>query len=351
MLTLPTPRPLDNGLRQALQTKIDQKTKPLGALGELEKLALRVGLIQNSLTPTLQHPTVVIFAGDHGATTAGVSAYPSDVTAQMVLNFLNRGAAINVFAENNGLSLRVVDVGVAYDFPRHDNLTGAKVAPGTANYVAQPAMSEGQCREALTAGAEIVENLNDGGCNVVGFGEMGIGNTASAALLMALLCGLPLARCVGAGAGLDADGIARKTAVLEQARQRIEESHGGVPDPLTVLAEAGGLEIAALCGALLAAANRRMVILVDGFIVSAALLVAHALRPAVLDYCVFSHCSDEAGHLLMLEHFGAKPLLDLNLRLGEGSGGALAYPLLRAAVDFLDRMASFESAGVSGKTG
>ena len=337
------------GLAAALQDKIDRKTKPLGALGQLEAVAHRIGLIQQTLSPQLDRPHLLVFAGDHGAARAGVSAYPQDVTWQMVENFLAGGAAINVFCRLNGLGLSVVDAGVAHDFggPR-EGLIDLKIAPGTANYVEQAAMSPGQCAQAIEQGAGIVLGLAAIGCNVVGFGEMGIGNTASAALLTHCLTGAPLAECVGRGTGLDDAGLARKRELLEQALARYHNS-GGDDDAFRVLAEFGGFEIATLVGALLAAAEARMVLLIDGFIVGAAALVAARLAPEVLEYCIFCHRSAEPGHAAQLSALGAEPLLDHGLRLGEGTGAALAYPLVCAAVAFLNEMASFESAGVSDK--
>jgi nicotinate-nucleotide--dimethylbenzimidazole phosphoribosyltransferase len=337
------------GLAAALQDKIDRKTKPLGALGQLEAVAHRIGLIQQTLSPQLDRPHLLVFAGDHGAARAGVSAYPQDVTWQMVENFLAGGAAINVFCRLNGLGLSVVDTGVAHDFggPR-EALIDLKVAPGTANYVEQPAMSALQCTQAIEQGAGVVLGLAATGCNVVGFGEMGIGNTASASLLTHFLTGAPLAECVGRGTGLDDPGLARKRRLLEQALARYRMG-GGDDDPIRVLAEFGGFEIATLVGALLAAAEARMVLLIDGFIVGAAALVAARLAPEVLEYCIFCHRSAEPGHAAQLSALGVEPLLDHGLRLGEGTGAALAYPLVKAAVAFLNEMASFESAGISDK--
>ena len=340
-------QPVDQQIAAALQAKIDQKTKPLGALGQLEKLAKTVGLIQQSLTPTLSNPQMLVFAGDHGAAKAGVSAYPQDVTWQMVENFLAGGAAINVFARQNGLALRVVDAGVAHDFggPR-EGLIDLKVAAGTANYIEQPAMSAEQCQQAIEQGAGVILGLAAAGCNVVGFGEMGIGNTASASLITHCLTGASLADCVGRGTGLNDDGLNRKRALLETALNRYRQAGGG-DAPLHVLAEFGGFEIATMVGAMLAAAEAKMVLLIDGFIVSSAALVAARLQPAVLDYCVFCTRSAEPGTQAQLAAMNAEPLLDLGLRLGEGTGAALAYPLLQAAVNFLNEMASFASAGVA----
>ena len=337
----------DRGIAAALHNKIDRKTKPLGALGLLEKTALKIGLIQQSLTPALNNPQMLVFAGDHGAAKDGVSSFPQEVTWQMVENFLAGGAAINVFARQNGFGLSVVDAGVAHDFgEQRAGLIDVKVAAGTANYIEQPAMTVAQCAQAIEQGAGIVLGLAAAGCNVVGFGEMGIGNTASASLLTHCLTGLPLAECVGRGTGLDDAGLARKQDLLDQALVRYRNG-GGDNDPFTVLAEFGGFEIASMVGAMLAAAEAKMVLLIDGFIVGSAALVASRLAPALLDYCVFCHRSAEAGHRTQLLAMGAEPLLDLGLRLGEGTGAALAYPLVNSAVAFLNEMASFESAGVS----
>lgn len=339
--------PLATALVAALQSKIDHKTKPLGALGQLERLALQIGRVQQSLTPRLDNPQLIVFAGDHGAVKAGVSAYPQDVTWQMVENFLAGGAAINVFARQNGLQLHIVDAGVAHDFGPRAGLIDAKIAPGTRNYLTEAAMSAAECDAALAKGAEIARRLAEQGCKVLGFGEMGIGNTASASLITHVLTGTPLVDCVGRGTGLDDAGLARKRMLLAQAVSR-----AALPsdvDALTVLAEFGGFEIAMLAGAMLAAAERGLLLLIDGFIVTAALLVAARIAPEIHDYCVFCHRSAEPGHLAQLHALQAEPLLDLGLRLGEGTGAALAWPLVHAAVAFLDDMASFESASVSGK--
>lgn len=340
--------PLDAALAPALQDKIDQKTKPPGALGQLETLARRIGLIQQTLTPSLNNPHLLVFAGDHGAARAGVSAFPQEVTWQMVENFLAGGAAINVFARQNGLALKVIDAGVAHDFGVRSGLVDAKIAPGTANYIEQAAMSAAQCGEAMARGAALVRELAVAGCNVVGFGEMGIGNTAAASLITHCLTGVSLAECVGRGTGLDDAGLVRKRQLLDHALARYRAAGGG-NDPLAVLAEFGGFEIAMMAGAMLAAAEARMLLLIDGFIVGSAALVAAKLAPALTDYCVFCHRSAEPGHRAQLSELGAEPLLDLGLRLGEGTGAALAYPLVRAAVNFLNEMASFASAGVAEK--
>lgn len=338
----------DQALAAALQQKIDQKTKPLGALGQLEIVAKKIGLIQQRLDPEFGQPHLLVFAGDHGAAKAGVSAYPQDVTWQMVENFLSGGAAINVFARQNEMHLAIIDAGVAHDFGKRPGLINAKIGPGTANYIEEAAMTAEQCAAAIARGAELSRNLFANGCNIVGFGEMGIGNTAAASLITHCLTGTALAECVGRGTGLDDAGLARKQALLEKALTRYRAT-GGSDQPLQVLAEFGGFEIAMMVGAMLGAAEAKMTLLIDGFIVGSAALTAARLYPALLDYCIFCHRSAEAGHRAQLAALNAEPLLDLGLRLGEGTGAALAYPLVEAAVSFLKEMASFESAGVSDK--
>lgn len=329
-------------LPQRLQHLIDHKTKPVGSLGRLESLAVQLGLIQGREQVDLVQPQMVVFAGDHGLAARGVSAFPSDVTWQMVENFLAGGAAVSVLARQHGLALTVVDAGVAKDIAPRDGLQIRKIAPGTADASQGPAMTLAQCQTALSAGADVVRGLPG---NAVLLGEMGIGNTSSAALIMSRLLDLPLSQCVGRGTGLDDEGLQRKLAVLMQAL----EANVGASEPLAVLAAFGGFEVAMLCGAVLEAATQNRVIVVDGFIVTSAVLVAQALQPGVLDRCVFSHQSDESGHARLLSHLGAQPLLHLGLRLGEGSGAALAWPLIVSAARILTEMASFESAGVSGQ--
>lgn len=327
-------------LAQALQHRIDQKTKPLGSLGRLEQLALQLGLILGTDSPALTAPQLVVFAGDHGLAARGVSAYPSDVTWQMVENFLAGGAAVSVLARQHGIALTVADCGVRHDFAPRPGLRDCKIAPGTADASLGPAMSAAQCERALANGAALVRELPG---NTLLLGEMGIGNTSAASLLLARLGGLAIADCTGAGTGLDAAAVARKTDVLREVLLR----HEGVGEPLAALAAFGGFEIATMVGALLQAASERRVIVVDGFITSAAVLVAQRLAPHVTQRCVFAHRSGERGHALMLAELQAQPLLDLGLRLGEGSGAALAWPLLASACAILREMASFESAGVS----
>jgi nicotinate-nucleotide--dimethylbenzimidazole phosphoribosyltransferase len=326
-----------------LDQAINNKTKPLGSLGALENLAKQLGLIQQTVAVSVDRPAILVFAGDHGVVAEGISAFPQDVTWQMVENFLANGAAINVFARQNGAALHIVDAGVNHDFGPRPALIDRKIAHGTRNFALEAAMTAEQCAAAMEHGAALVADIAG---NVVGFGEMGIGNTTSAAALMHKLTGLPAAECVGAGTGLSPEGVLRKQRVIEAASER----HAGVSAPLEVLATFGGFEIAMMTGAMLQAAALRKTLLIDGFIVSAALLVASRVAPAILDYCVFAHCSDEAGHRRMLEQLGARPLLQLGLRLGEGTGAALALPLLHAAANFLNTMATFSSASVSEKS-
>jgi len=343
-ISMPQIQAPDQALAATLTDKINNKTKPLGSLGALEKLALKVGLIQNTLAPELKKPVMLVFAGDHGIVEAGVSPYPQAVTQQMVLNFLAGGAGINVFASQNDMAVRVIDAGVNHTFAAHPDLIDAKVGMGTRNFLLEPAMSMAQCQQALTRGARLAQHEIGQGSNVIGFGEMGIGNTSSAAALMAVICRQPVAACVGRGTGLDDAGLQKKTAVIEQA---IKHHNLDSRDAAQVLATFGGFEIAMMAGAMLGAAEKNAVLLIDGFIATAALLVAAVMQPAILHYCVFCHRSDESGHRKLLELLKAEPLLDLGLRLGEGTGAALAYPLVQAAVNFLNGMASFESANVS----
>ncbi len=327
-------------LAERLQHKLDNKTKPQGSLGRIEVLAQRIGLILGTEAPELQSPQLVVFAGDHGLAARGVSAFPSDVTWQMVENFLAGGAAVSVLARQHGIGLTVVDCGVKHDFAPRPGLVINKVAPGTADALEGPAMSSAQCDAALRNGAALVQGLSG---NALLLGEMGIGNTSAASMLLARLAGLAVADCTGAGTGLDAEAVQRKIGILRAVLER----HAEARQPLEALAAFGGFEIATMVGAVLQAASERRVIVVDGFIASSAVLVASHVQPNVLQRCVFAHRSGERGHALMLAHLRAEPLLELGLRLGEGSGAAMAWPLLQSACAILREMASFEAAGVS----
>ena len=338
MLNLPrVSRALDDAIRQA----IDSKTKPLGALGVVEALAARIARIQGTLTPNMDRCRLTLFAADHGIADAGVSAYPQAVTRQMVANFLAGGAAANVFARANGVDLQVVDAGVAGDPIDAPGLISRRIAAGTRNFAIEPAMTREQCAAALRAGDELGVNV---AADAAAFGEMGIANTSAAALVAHKLTGAGLDALIGRGAGLDDDGLARKRAVLARAAARTAnrlEAHDA-------LSEYGGFEIVMMAGAMIGAARAGAVVLVDGFIASAAALAAVGIAPALRDYLVFAHRSAEPGHRTMLEAFDARPLLDFDMRLGEGTGALLAWPILECAAAMLSEMASFESAGVSG---
>ncbi|MGJ7492036.1 nicotinate-nucleotide--dimethylbenzimidazole phosphoribosyltransferase [Variovorax sp. ZT4R33] len=345
LLTLPAIDDLhDAALAARLRQVIDNKTKPLGALGRLESLALRIGAILGSESPVLEQPQMLVCAADHGLAARGVSAFPSDVTWQMVDNFLAGGAAVSVLARQHGLALTVVDCGVRRDIAPRAGLVVRKIAAGTADASLGPAMSAAQCAEAIGNGMDLVRALPG---NALLLGEMGIGNSSVAAMLLARLVGHDIEACTGAGTGLDAEGRSRKARVLRE----VLALHAQATAPLDALAAFGGFEVATLVGAVLQAAVERRVIVVDGFIASAAVLVAQALRPQVVQRCVAAHVSAEPGHALLLAHLGLEPLLHFDLRLGEGSGAALAWPLLESACVILRDMASFESAGVARKGG
>lgn len=343
---VPKIRSVSRQLEVELRVRIDGKTKPLGSLGRLEELALQVGLIQGTTRPVLRGATVLVFAGDHGLAAEGVSPYPSAVTAQMVLNFLSGGAAINVFARQHGLAVRVVDSGVASALPPHPELITLAVRRGTRNALLEEAMTHEELVSCFDRSERLVRELAGGGTNAILPGEMGIGNTSSAALLCSALLGIPLEDCIGRGAGQDDVGLARKREILA----RVQARHAAASGPLEAMRAFGGFEIAMITGAMLAAASERMVIVVDGFIATAAVVVAAKLNPAVLDYCVFAHGSAESGHAPVMRVLKVKPLLDLGLRLGEGTGAVLAWPLILSAVKFLEEMATFASAGVSERT-
>ncbi|TCP40788.1 nicotinate-nucleotide--dimethylbenzimidazole phosphoribosyltransferase [Rhodovulum marinum] len=324
----------------ALQRKIDFKTKPLGALGRIETLAAQIAMLQGSLTPRMKTCQLTIFAADHGIAAEGVSAFPQEVTRQMVLNFLGGGAAASVFARSVGAALRVVDAGVAGAPFGAEGLIERRIGAGTANFLTGAAMTEAQCQAALAAGRELGA---DGDWDAVAFGEMGIANTAAAAALGHKLTGVGLDVLTGRGTGLDDAQLVHKRTVLERAAART-----GDLAPAQSLAEYGGFEIAMMAGAMQGAAAARRIVIVDGFIATAAALAAVRLAPETRGAMVFAHRSEEQGHRVLLEALSAEPLLALNLRLGEGTGALLAWPLLKAAADMLNEMASFEDAGVTG---
>lgn len=329
-----------------IQHKIDFKTKPVGALGMLEKLALQIALIQQNASPTLLNPYLVVFVADHGLAREGVSKYPPEVTYQMVLNFVAGGAAINVFSKQHGIKLQVVDAGVMGDFSATLPIIHQKIGHGTKSSLHESAMSLSEVEKCIELGAKVAKDIFEKGCNIIGFGEMGISNTSSASLLMSKICDIPLVDCVGRGTGVDDEGLKHKISILANVLNK----HQKKESTLHTLANLGGFEIAQMVGAILQAAQNQMIILVDGFIATSAFLVAYALEQNVLDYAIFCHQSDENGHKRMLEYLNVEAILKLNLRLGEGTGCALAYPIVQSAVNFLNEMASFDSAGVSNKS-
>lgn len=336
--------PLNRALSSAIQSRIDNKTKPLGALGDLETLALRLGQIQlqHASDPlAICHPTMLVFAGDHGIANAGVSIAPSEVTTQMVLNFVAGGATINVFCRQLGWQLKVVDCGILAPLD-HPQVISQRLGAGTRPFHQAPAMGKALVEQGFALARELVRAQLADGCNLLAFGEMGIGNTSAAAAIMAALTGLPVAECVGRGTGVDDAIFARKVALISEALSLHQPDRH---DPVGVLAAVGGFEIVQLTGAILAASEAGVPVLVDGFIVTVAALCAVRLVPGVRDYLIFVHQSQEQGHRLLLEALDARPLLQLGMRLGEGSGAALALPLLEAAVNFYNQMASFAEAG------
>jgi nicotinate-nucleotide--dimethylbenzimidazole phosphoribosyltransferase len=336
-------------LASSLQQKMDQKAKPIGALGKLENIAVQLGLVQQTLTPAISKPHIVVFAADHGIAATGlVNPYPQEVTAQMVLNFVQGGAAINVLCRQHHIDLTVVDAGVATPFNKDLPIEHQKIRSGTFNYLNGPAMEKGEATVAMERGKAIVNKIFTHGCNTIGMGEMGIGNSSSAALLMHYYTQLSLESCIGNGTGATQEKLTRKFETLQQAATHHQLLLRAYSAP-QLLETIGGYEIAMMAGAYVQAYQNNMVIVVDGFISTAALLCAHHLCPEILTHCVFAHCSHEQGHKAILQHLKAEPLLQLDMRLGEGTGAALAIPLLRSAAALLHEMASFESAGVSNK--
>ncbi len=333
-----------------LQNKLNQKTKPLGSLGRLESLALKIGKIQNTLTPKITSPYLAIFAADHGIALEGVSAYPQEVTYQMVFNFLNGGAAANVLSKLHGYEINIIDAGVNYDFSKdglvNANLIDKKIAFGTKSFLKEEAMTEIELNRCIEYGAEISNSIHEKGCNLIAFGEMGIGNTSSSSLLTHLISKIPLENCIGSGTGLNQEGIQNKLTILRKSLVRF---HKLFPDPSLedILRNFGGFEIMMMAGAMLQAASLKMILLVDGFISTAAFLCAYTMYPTILDYAIFSHLSEEKGHIHQLSFLKASPILGLGLRLGEGTGAILALPILQSSLAILNEMASFESARVS----
>lgn len=336
-------------LKIDLQNLVNNKTKPIGSLGMLEDLAIQLGLIQHTTAPQIIQPQIIIFAGDHGIATTGlVNPFPQAVTAQMVYNFVRGGAAINVFSKQNNIELTVVDCGVNEDFPTDLPILHYKVNKATKNYLHENAMSLDEVNICINNGKKITELIVlNKKTNCIGFGEMGISNTSSAALIMHYYLKLPIESCVGIGTGTNNEQLITKINTLQQVANFHQLHHPSNPNDL--LCKIGGFEIATMVGSYLKAFEKNLTIVVDGFITTAALLVALNIEPKLINNCIFAHCSNEQGHLKMLNHLNATPILNLGLRLGEGTGAALAIPILESACAFINNMASFESAGVSNK--
>jgi len=340
---------LNTEYQAAIQHKIDQKTKPVGSLGLLEDIACQLALIQSQKHGSLvdnvsiTEPSVLVFAADHGISDEGVSIAPSAVTRQMVLNFINGGAAINCFCRSNRLHFKVIDAGIIEPInDEYPDLVKQRLGSGTNNFVNQSAMTAEQAEQGLSFGQQAVETLISANCTILILGEMGIGNTSSASAILSALTDESVDKCVGVGTGITDEQLIKKQQLISQALSRFNSK-----DPMVVLKEVGGFEIAQMVGAIIAAAKVNIAVLVDGFIVSTAALLACKIEPNVRNYLIFAHQSEESGHQLLLRKLAAKPLLNLGLRLGEGTGAALALPLLTAAASFYNDMASFEDAGVT----
>ena len=337
---------VDDKLREAIQEKIDNLNKPKGALGRLEELAMQVCLIQQSLKPSLAHPCHLLFGGDHGIEREGVSVSPREVTWQQMINFTHGGGGVNMFCRQHGFKLRIVDVGVDYDLSAVEGIFNHKIARGTKNFLYEPAMSEKEFDQAIQIGSELVDECIAEGCKILCVGEMGIANTSPSSIWMSLFGNIPLADCIGAGAGLDKPGIQHKYEVLSKALDNYR-SQEPKPTPITPLRYFGGFEMIAAIGAMLRAAEQHLIILIDGFIMTACAAAAIELYPAAKDYMIFTHCGDESGHKRMLDMIGAKPLLHLGLRLGEGTGALCTYPLIDSAVRMINEMNNFDNARIT----
>lgn len=326
-----------------LQEKVDNLTKPKGSLGRLEELAIQIGTIQQTLSPSLKNPYHIIFGGDHGIVAEGVSYSPAEVTPQMVFNFMGGGAGINFLARQHNFSMKVVDSGINYDFEGLEGLTDLKVRKGTRNYMNEAAMTREEYELCIDRGVQVVDQCFEEGSNIISFGEMGIGNTSSSSMWMTCFTGIDLQQCVGAGSGFDSEGVKRKYSILKQAL----DNYSGDGSTIDIMCYFGGYEMVMAVGAMLRAAELKMVILIDGFIMTNCILAASKLYPEVLEYCIFGHQGDEAGHKLVLDYLNAKPLLFFDLRLGEGTGAVCAYPLVESAVRMINEMNTFQHARVT----
>jgi len=336
----------DESLRPAIQEKIDNLNKPKGSLGRLEELAMQVCLIQQTLSPSLEHPCHLLLGGDHGIEREGVSVSPREVTWQQMINFTRGGGGVNMFCRQHGFKLRIVDVGVDYDLSAVDGIIDRKIARGTKDFLYEPAMTEEEFDKAIEVGAALVDDCITEGCKVLSIGEMGIGNTSPSSIWMHLFGNIPLNDCIGAGSGLDSPGIRHKYEVLSKA-VTCHERVSKYPDPIVTLRYFGGFEMIAAIGAMLRAAECHLVVLVDGFIMTACALAAIRLYPASHDYMIFTHCGDESGHRKMLDIVNARPLLSLGLRLGEGTGALCAYPIVDSAVRMINEMNNFDNAKIT----
>ena len=336
----------DESLRPAIQEKIDNLNKPKGSLGRLEELAMQVCLIQQTLSPSLEHPCHLLLGGDHGIEREGVSVSPREVTWQQMINFTRGGGGVNMFCRQHGFKLRIVDVGVDYDLSAVDGIIDRKIARGTKNFLYEPAMTEEEFDKAIEVGAALVDDCIAEGCKILSIGEMGIGNTSPSSIWMHLFGNIPLNDCIGAGSGLDSPGIRHKYEVLSKA-VTCHERVSKYPDPIVTLRYFGGFEMIAAIGAMLRAAECHLVVLVDGFIMTACALAAIRLYPASHDYMIFTHCGDESGYRKMLDIVNARPLLNLGLRLGEGTGALCAYPIVDSAVRMINEMNNFDNAKIT----
>lgn len=337
----------DAALLDAIRHKIDNLNKPKGSLGRLEDLAEQICLIQQTLTPKLNNPCHLLFGGDHGIENENVSVSPREITWQQMLNFAKGGGGVNMFCRQHGFKLYLVDVGVDYDLSNCHEIYNRKIAPGTANFIDGPAMSEEQYRQALDVGAEFVDKCHADGCNIVCVGEMGIANTSPSSVWMSLFGNIPLDECIGAGAGLDNAGIKHKSDVLNRAVDRFIYTTGGKADTDTLIRYFGGFEMVSAVGAMLRAAELGLIVLVDGFIMTACALAAVRLYPEAKEYMIFGHVGDENGHRRLLDLLGAQPLLNLGLRLGEGTGALCAYPIVESAVRMINEMNNFDNAHIT----
>ena len=337
-------KPLDEGAMTEARARQDQLTKPQGSLGRLEELSIQLAGIQGNRIPEIKHKAIITMAGDHGVVAERIGNWPQEVTAQMVYNFLRGGAGINVLARQAGARIIVVDMGVATELESHPQLLSRKVAPGTQNMASGPAMTIEQAVKAVETGIEIVTAEIAKGLDIVGTGDMGIGNTTTSSAIFAAMAGRPVAEVTGRGTGIDDEQLAHKIKVIEKA---LAVNHPDPKQPLDVLAKVGGFEIGGLVGVMLGAAAHRVPVVIDGFISGVAALIATALSPILKKYLIAAHVSAEAGHPVLLEHMGLKPLLDLGMRLGEGTGAALGILLCETATRILAEMATFGEAGVS----